>query len=448
MQIIIDKEFQSLIPPLTAEEYEGLEKSILADGCRDALVLWGDTLVDGHNRYEICTSHNVPFQTVQKDFDDRDDAKLWMMRNQLARRNLQPIQRIDIVRKCKDAVKAKAAERLSPGTNQHTERSQENFPETSKGQARDELGAMAGVSGKTFEHGEVVLNEAPEAVVEAVKQGDMSIDAAYQVTKMDAEQQKDVADSIKSGVKPKDAVKGAKRKAKKKEMREAQQAIAAQTVDSPDRPILHVGNGIGYVPEHPYDMLLTDPPYSTDVDNIDDFARSWLPNALAHVKDTGFAYVFIGAYPNELRAYLNIDPPAHLELTQVLIWSYRNTLGITPKDRYDQSYQACLFYRGKNAPALNCPLTSEKWAVMEVNAPGGITEKSTGDMRYHSWQKPMEIAERFVRHATEPGMTVFDPFACTGTFLLAAAKLGRKAYGFEINPDNAALAFERGCADG
>ena len=85
---------------------------------------------------------------------------------------------------------------------------------------------------------------------------------------------------------------------------------------------------------------------------------------------------------------------------------------------------------------------------MEVNAPGGITEKSTGDMRYHSWQKPMELAERFVRHATEPGMTVFDPFACTGTFLLAAAKLGRKAYGFEINPDNAALALERGCADG
>ena len=446
MQIIIDKEFQSLIPPLTVEEYEGLEKSILAEGCRDALVLWGDTLVDGHNRYEICTAHNVPFQTVQKDFTDRNDAKLWMMQNQLARRNLGDIQRIEIVNKCEDAVKAKAKERQAGGQGGVLLR--ENLPEANKGRATEELGAMAGVSRKTYEHGVTVLKEAPEAVVEAVKQGEMSIDAAYQVARMDAEQQADVAESIKSGKKPKDAVKDAKRKAKKKEMREAQQAIAAQTVDSPDKPILHIGSGIGHIPERPYDLLLTDPPYSTDVDDIDEFARSWLPNALAHVKDTGFAYVFIGAYPNELRAYLNIDPPAHLELTQVLIWSYRNTLGITPKDRYDQSYQACLFYRGKNAPALNCPLTSEKWAVMEVNAPGGITEKSTGDMRYHSWQKPMELAERFVRHATDPGMTVFDPFACTGTFLLAAAKLGRKAYGFEINPDNAALAFERGCTDG
>jgi DNA-binding cell septation regulator SpoVG len=49
--IIIDNEFKSIIPPLNDEERKELEKSILAYGCRDALVLWGDTLVDGHNRY-------------------------------------------------------------------------------------------------------------------------------------------------------------------------------------------------------------------------------------------------------------------------------------------------------------------------------------------------------------------------------------------------------------
>jgi site-specific DNA-methyltransferase (adenine-specific) len=60
----------------------------------------------------------------------------------------------------------------------------------------------------------------------------------------------------------------------------------------------------------------------------------------------------------------------------------------------------------------------------------------------------MEIAERFIRHSTKQGMTVFDPFACTGTFLLAAAKLGRKSYGFEINHEHAQIAFERGCLRG
>lgn len=44
--IRIDEEFKSLIPPLSADEYAGLEKSLLDDGCRDSLVLWGDTLKD------------------------------------------------------------------------------------------------------------------------------------------------------------------------------------------------------------------------------------------------------------------------------------------------------------------------------------------------------------------------------------------------------------------
>jgi hypothetical protein len=157
------------------------------------------------------------------------------------------------------------------------------------------------------------------------------------------------------------------------------------------------------------------------------------------VKDTGFAYVFIGSYPDELRAYLNAKTPDHMQLTQVLVWTYKNTLGQNPKDRYKQNWQACLFYRGTNAPVLDCPLTNEQWAVQEINAPDG----RQGD-RYHAWQKPLEIAERFIRHSTKPGATVYDPFACTGTFLIAASKLGRRGLGFEINMDNAKIAEQRG----
>lgn len=229
---------------------------------------------------------------------------------------------------------------------------------------------------------------------------------------------------------------------KKEQIEQAKTAIAEQQKQT-GGAFLAVGNGIGYQPPVDYDLLLTDPPYSTDVDDIDAFAASWLPNALQHVKPTGFAYVFIGSYPNELKAYLNTEPPKHMKLEQVLVWTYKNTLGQNPKDRYKQNWQACLFFRGKDAPALDCPLTNEQWAVQEINAPDG----RQGD-RYHAWQKPMEIAERFIRHSTQQGMTVFDPFACTGTFLLAAAKLGRRAYGFEINPENAEIAFSRGCVHG
>lgn len=234
-----------------------------------------------------------------------------------------------------------------------------------------------------------------------------------------------------------------KERKKLNERLNARAEFAAQVDESAPPPMLFIGNGIGFVPDEPYKLLLTDPPYSTDVDDVDEFAQGWLPNALKYVRHDGFAYVFVGAYPDELRAYLNITPPEHLALCQVLVWTYRNTLGNNPKDRYKLNWQACLFYRGVDAPNLNCPETSQQWAVQDINAPDGRLGN-----RDHTWQKPKEIAERFVFHSTQKGDTVFDPFACTGTFLLTAAKLGRKAYGFEINPEHAAIAFKGGCING
>ena len=226
---------------------------------------------------------------------------------------------------------------------------------------------------------------------------------------------------------------------KKAEQIEQARADIARQKTSGHEAELRIGNGIGYIPDEPYDLLLTDPPYSTDVEDIEEFAQSWLPNALEHVKPTGSAYVFTGAYPEELRAYLNVKIPEHMKMKQILIWTYKNTLGNNPRDRYKQNYQTCLFYRGIDAPELDCPLTSEQWAVQEINAPDG----RIGD-RYHAWQKPLEIAERFIRHSTKQGEIVFDPFACTGTFLLAASKLGRNGYGFELKAENAEIARKRG----
>lgn len=97
--MIIDKEFENLLPPLSEEDYKGLEESIKADGCRDPLVVWGDTLVDGHNRYKICTQNNISYQIVKRDFPDREAVILWIISNQLNKRNLTPEQRVLIVKK-------------------------------------------------------------------------------------------------------------------------------------------------------------------------------------------------------------------------------------------------------------------------------------------------------------------------------------------------------------
>jgi hypothetical protein len=94
MQIVVNEELKAYIDPLTPEEYEALERSLLAEGCRDALVLWGDTLVDGHNRYRICQQHGLPFQTVQNTrFRSMEDVHLWMIGQHLGRRSVSDFQR-------------------------------------------------------------------------------------------------------------------------------------------------------------------------------------------------------------------------------------------------------------------------------------------------------------------------------------------------------------------
>lgn len=80
--IVIDDEFQSLIPPLGDDELAGLEQSIKAEGCRDSLVVWNGILLDGHNRYAICKKHKIEFAVVAIECIDHDAAKIWIVKNQ------------------------------------------------------------------------------------------------------------------------------------------------------------------------------------------------------------------------------------------------------------------------------------------------------------------------------------------------------------------------------
>jgi len=91
-EIIIDEEFKLILPALDEQTYAWLEENILEYGCREPLVLWNGTLIDGHNRYEILMKHERPFNTVNMEFDSRDDVLIWIISTQISRRNLNPLQ--------------------------------------------------------------------------------------------------------------------------------------------------------------------------------------------------------------------------------------------------------------------------------------------------------------------------------------------------------------------
>ena len=88
--VIIDDEFQSLIPPLTDEELTGLEENLLRDGCIDPLIVWAEQciLLDGHNRKAICDRYGIDYELHTVSLPDRAAAADWIDTHQLGRRNL------------------------------------------------------------------------------------------------------------------------------------------------------------------------------------------------------------------------------------------------------------------------------------------------------------------------------------------------------------------------
>lgn len=108
MNLKIDPEFESRIPPLTSDEFQQLEANILADGIViNPIIIWNGVIVDGHNRYRIVNKHpEIRFSTCEKTFTDRYEAIAWICKNQLGRRNLTPGQRKYLIGKQYEAEKA------------------------------------------------------------------------------------------------------------------------------------------------------------------------------------------------------------------------------------------------------------------------------------------------------------------------------------------------------
>jgi len=113
-ELLIDQEFRSLIPTLQPEEFAELERSLIAEGNRVPIDIWNGYIVDGHNRYDICEKHSVKLKEPNiLPITDRDDVRVWIIRNQFGRRNLSDLQRSRLALRLEDIFRQKAKERQS-----------------------------------------------------------------------------------------------------------------------------------------------------------------------------------------------------------------------------------------------------------------------------------------------------------------------------------------------
>lgn len=171
MQLNIDKEFQKLIPPLQDTEYAQLEENIKSVGCQDGIKVWNGIIVDGHNRYKICMSNNIHFEVQEMHFEDRDEAIIWIIKNQFGRRNLLPFQRSELALKMKRMVQARAKEKQTSVLKQNATVSQKSDERESPIRTDEELAKMAGVSRYTIRQAEKIIVEGTPEQKERARTG-------------------------------------------------------------------------------------------------------------------------------------------------------------------------------------------------------------------------------------------------------------------------------------
>lgn len=161
--LTVDDDFRSLIPPLSDDEYSRLERSIIAEGVRDPIITWQGTIVDGHNRYRICQEHGIEFKTAEIVFGSKDAAKIWIIENQFARRNLTAYDRSVLALALEPLYEAEAKRRMLAGKADPTQK-------FAGGETREKLADIAGVSHETLRKVKTIEAEADkgnEAAIEA-----------------------------------------------------------------------------------------------------------------------------------------------------------------------------------------------------------------------------------------------------------------------------------------
>jgi hypothetical protein len=217
----IDKDIESCLPALTAEEFAGLEAEILKDGCTDTIKIWREknTIVDGHNRYKICQKHGIAFGTKAFSFPDKDHAILWALIHAVNHRNLPQFRNDEVKLRIKGLLEMDAKSRKS---RKPLENEENSVPPNLAGQKSDItsgevnqiIADISGSSRNNIRKVENVLKNGDESIKELARQGDISTDAAFLVaSNLSKQEQEKIA---KEGEK---AVKAAAAKLRKNKKR-------------------------------------------------------------------------------------------------------------------------------------------------------------------------------------------------------------------------------------
>lgn len=181
----INPDFKALIPPLSEHELRGLEEDLkYHGGCYNPIFTWNGVIVDGHNRYEICQRLNLRIKHEEMSFEDDDTARLWIIDNQLGRRNISLYVRGQLILQKKEILSK------GKGYRSDLEEQDSGEPDLNWGQVKEnkdkmlgrtdrKLAAESGIGHNTLSRIAKIEKAATPEMKKALATGDISINDAF-----------------------------------------------------------------------------------------------------------------------------------------------------------------------------------------------------------------------------------------------------------------------------
>jgi len=179
-----DPILSTLFPTPPEMEQLLLKESIQQDGILNAIIVMKGkgVIVDGHNRVRICKELGIPYPVEEMEFEDIDAAKMWMIKNQLGRRNVPPFVKVEMVITLEPMLREEARKKQGERNDLH------NFSATlpksdKKFSTRQILSDMSGVPERTLHKARWLISNADSTTLSLLRAGTLPIHKAWKVTK-------------------------------------------------------------------------------------------------------------------------------------------------------------------------------------------------------------------------------------------------------------------------